>query len=119
MRFALSWTDSSLSPVMFPPGRASVEIHPTATASPEAGAMMIGMVVVARLAASVDEPPCATITSILSRTSSAASSGSRSSLPSAKRASYAMLRPSTYPSPSQRVDERTRRPAIRRLTWRR
>jgi hypothetical protein len=55
----------------------------------------IGIVVVARLAAAMVGLVPATITSTRSRTSSAARSGSRSSLPSAYRRSNTILRPST------------------------
>ena len=95
IRLALSCTDSSVSPVTLPPGRARLAINSVATASPAAGAMTIGMLEVACFTASVAGPPCVTITSTLSWTISVASPGVRSITPSAKRASYAMFRPST------------------------
>ncbi len=59
---------------MLPPGRASVAAKPAVTASKLTG-MTIGIVVVARLAASIAGVATATMTSTLSRTISAASSG--------------------------------------------
>src|SRR5688572_24027851 len=60
----------------------------------------MGMVVVARVANGATSPPAAMMTSGFERTRSIARSGSRSGLPSAKRSSKAMFRPSVYPSAS-------------------
>ena len=69
-------------PVMFPPGCARLATNPCPTGS-EVAAITIGIVRVACWAARIAVAPTATITSILSRTSSAARSRRRSSLPSA------------------------------------
>ena len=66
-----------LMPVTLPSGRAALATSPLPKGSP-AAVMTIGMVKVARLAASGPSVPRATMTSTLRRTSSAASSGSRS-----------------------------------------
>jgi hypothetical protein len=58
-------------------------------------AMTMGMVGVARFAANAAGVPCVMITSTLSRTSSAASAGSRPYFPSAHRYSIAMFLPVT------------------------
>ena len=60
--------------------------------------MTMGIVEVASLAARVAAGPAVTMMSTLRRTSSAASAGRRSSLPSADRLSMTMFFPSTYPS---------------------
>jgi len=57
---------------------------------------MVGIVVVAALAANAEEmPPVAAITATCRRTNSAASAGSRSTSPSAQRYSTAVFTPST------------------------
>jgi hypothetical protein len=56
--------------------------------------MTIGIVEVACFATAVTAPPWATRTSTFRRMSSATMSGSRSTLPSANRASYTMFWPS-------------------------
>ena len=74
-RLATNPLASVVNPVMFPPGRARLATRPLPTGS-AANVTTMGMVVVARLAAwaaGVDE---VTITSTLSRTSSAAKAGS-------------------------------------------
>src|SRR5262245_54802309 len=78
-------------PVTLPPGWRTLLTSPTFTGS--APVMnTTGMVVVAFLAAKLDGgPPAAAITRTLPRTSSAASSGTRSMLPSAQRYSMATL----------------------------
>ena len=78
------------SPVMLPPGRARLAISPVPSGSP-AGAITIGISVVARLAACTAGVSEATIMSTLRSTSSAASCGSRARVPSAVRSSSAMV----------------------------
>gem|GEM_PF-2323429 len=85
------------NPVMFPPGRAKLATNPLATGSPSCAKTM-EIVVVASLAARVTDGPAVTMISTLRRTSSAASSRSRSAFPSAYRNSTTMFFPSTYPS---------------------
>ena len=90
-----------MSPVMLPPGRASPATSPVATRS---GATMVtmGMVVVARQAASISRGPVTTMTSTFCCTSSAANAFTRSAWPPAKRRSTTMFRPSTYPCSHKR-----------------
>jgi hypothetical protein len=64
------------TPVMLPPGRARFGTRPIATTS-DSDSITIGIVVVARLAASVAGVPKLAITSTLRLTNSAACSGSR------------------------------------------
>jgi len=78
---------------MFPPGRAKLEMRPVPTGSP-AGAMTIGISVVACLAAVTAGVCEATMMSTLSRTSSSASPRSRLGFPSAERNSNWMVCPS-------------------------
>jgi hypothetical protein len=80
-------------PVMLPPGLARLAINPCSTGS--CMAITIGIVAVAPWAAIVAAGPPASNTSTFARTSSAASAGSRSSRPSAKRRSINRFRPST------------------------
>jgi ABC transporter substrate binding protein len=82
------------NPVMFPPGRARLATNPFPTGS-LSNAMTMGIVTVASLATRVTVGPAETMMSTLSRTSSAASAGRRSSFPSAHRCSMTMLFPST------------------------
>ena len=84
-------------PVIFPPGRARLATKPLPTGS-SSNVMTIGIVEVAPLAGPVAVGPLVTMASTLSRTSSAASAGSRSSFPSACRRSMTIFFPSTYPS---------------------
>ena len=72
------------SPVMFPPGRARLATNPFPTGSGSC-AITMGIVDVACLAGRVAWGPAVTMMSTLRRTSSAASSGSRSNFPSAHR----------------------------------
>jgi hypothetical protein len=72
-----------LDPVMLPPGCPRLVTTPVARASPVTS-MTIGIVEVACWAAMTRNPDVI-MTSTLPRTSSAASSGSRSTLPSANR----------------------------------
>ena len=83
-----------LRPVTLPPGRAKLATSPASTGS-VALTMTIGIVVVARLAASAGAWEEATITSTLCRTRSAASSARRSRRPSAQRYSMTTFLPST------------------------
>ena len=71
-----------LRPVTLPPGRARLDTSPAATGSP-AVVVTIGIALVAYLAAKGPGVPWDTMTSTLSRTSSAARAGSRSYFPSA------------------------------------
>ena len=75
---------------MFPPGRARLDTKP---GPPKP--MTMGIVLVASLAASMAVAVTATITSTGIRTSSRASPGSRSVLPSAYRRSTTRFCPST------------------------
>ena len=93
-RFALTSKDNHVRPVTFPPGRARLATNSVATGLATAGITM-GIVAVACLAARAPGVPWATMTSTLRRTSSAASSGSRSCLPSAQRNSMVRFLPST------------------------
>ena len=83
-RLPLSSGESRVSPVMFPPGRASVLTSPAPRGSPLT-AMTIGIVLVALCAACAPGVVAATMMSTLSFTSSAARSGYRSSFPCAHR----------------------------------
>src|SRR5262249_50049246 len=90
-------------PVAFPPGGARLATSPSTTAS-KLTAKMMGISPVARLAALVVVVSPVTMTSRLSRTRSAASSGRRPAWPSGQRYSKTMSFPSTYPrsrSPSR------------------
>ena len=96
-RLPASCGEKKDKPVMLPPGRARLAARPSCTGSPTA-AKTIGIVVVARFAASAASvPPAVTMISTLRATSSAARAGNRSSLSSAQRYSIATFRPSTYP----------------------
>ena len=79
-------------PVTFPPGRARPATRPCRTRSIAAAPMTMGIVLVARLAATSAGPPSVTITSSGNVTRSAASAGSRSIFPSAARTSRLMSR---------------------------
>ena len=81
------------TPVRFPPGRPRLLTSPLATGSPTY-TMMTGTSRVACFAARLAGVPSVTRTSMLRRTSSAASSGSSSHFPGAARHSMTMLRPS-------------------------
>jgi hypothetical protein len=81
---------------MFPPGFAKLATKPVATGSP-LGAITIGIVPVAALAACTSLSPPVMMTLTLSVTSSAARAGNWSGFPSADRKSKTRLRPSTYP----------------------
>ncbi len=94
--FPLSCGEIWVNPVMFPPGFARLATNPAVTGSPTS-VITRGIVLVACRAARVPGLPPVTMTSTLSRTSSAARSGSRSSFPSANRYSMTMFFPSTYP----------------------
>src|SRR5262245_678074 len=83
-------------PVTVPPGRAKLWMSPFSMGS-AAVTVTMGMVALALRAAWAAAVPGATITSTFSRTRSAASSGNRSSRPSANRNSMTTSRPSTYP----------------------
>ena len=89
-------------PVMLPPGDARLVTSPAPTGSP-GNNITIGIVVVAFWRASASRVPGAMITSTRSPTSSAATTGRRSILPSAHRRSIVRFRPSLYP--------RSRRPS--------
>jgi hypothetical protein len=81
---------------MLPPGRARLATSPLPIGS-ATNPMTMGIVVVACWAARAAGVVEAKITSTLRRTSSAASSGSRSYFPSADRTSMARFWPSTQP----------------------
>jgi len=89
------------SPVMLPPGRARLATRLFPTGSP-AVANTIGMVDVACFEAITAGVPDVTMTSTLSRASSAAPSAKRSSSPSAQRYWIVMVRPSIQPSSRSR-----------------
>src|SRR5262245_20466657 len=93
------------TPVTFPPGRARLAMSPVPTGSRTA-IMTIGIVPVAFLAAVTPCVPHDTMRVTLSRTSSAAKSGSRSTRPSAYRSSMTIFWPSTHPSLAQPLPER-------------
>ena len=97
MRLATSPAARVVTPVMFPPGRARLATRSLPTGSATKVKTM-GMVVVACLAARAASVVNVTMTSGLSRTSSAASAGSSSSRPAAQRWSTTRLCPSTQPS---------------------
>jgi hypothetical protein len=82
---------------MFPPGRARLAMSPPATGSPVVTITM-GIAPVAFFTAITPGVDPTTITSALSRTSSAAKSTRRSILPSAYRSSSVTFCPSTCPS---------------------
>src|SRR5215470_11600831 len=82
--------DAVRHPVTFPPGRARLGMSPSPTGSVRLMPTM-GIVAVALLAARAPGVGVATMTSTLSRTSSVASAGSRSSCPSACRNSMTMF----------------------------
>jgi hypothetical protein len=86
-----------LMPVTLPPGRARLATSPLPNGSP-AAVMTIGMVEVARLAASGARVPFATMMSTWRRTSSAAKSDSCSGWSSAERRSKAKFFPSIHPN---------------------
>ena len=79
-RFPFSSVGRAETPVTFPSGRARLATSPAATGSP-ALTMTMGIVLVALFAANADKVEATTITSTLSWTSSAASSGQRSGFP--------------------------------------
>lgn len=83
-----------VTPVTLYPGRARLTMNPLATGSP-AGAMTIGIVLVAFFEACTAGEGMATMTSTLRRASSIAKASTRSRWPSATRHSIAMFRPST------------------------
>src|SRR5262249_53969540 len=80
--------------LMFPSGRARLATNPFPTGSVSC-VITMGTVPVAALAERVGIGPAVTMASTLRRTSSAVSSGYRSTFPSAYRHSVAMLCPST------------------------
>ena len=82
---------------MLPPGLPRLATNPSPTGS-MSRAMTMGIVRVRSLAARVAKGPPVTMTSTPSRTSSAAFSRSRSTLPALHRYSMMMSFPSTYPS---------------------
>ena len=84
-RLAPSAAAAPSTPVMLPPGRATLSTRPVPTGSPDQ--TTIGMVCVARLAARAAGVCRATMTSTLAATSSAASAGRRSIGPPADRVS--------------------------------
>ena len=100
---------------MLPPGRARLATNPEPTGS-LSNAMTMGIVTVASLAGRVDAGPAVTMTSTLRRTSSAASSGRRSSFPSAYRHSMTMFFPSTYPSSRSPCRNASMRAALMRMS---
>ena len=75
-RFPLKSSETELSPVTFPPGRARLVTSPSLTGS-ETSTKTMGIVPVACLAGRVAVPPTVTMTSTLSPTSLAARSGRR------------------------------------------
>ncbi len=94
-RFASSSATSMLTPVVLPPGLAKLAISPLARSSEFA---TIGIVLVACCAARIAGMPKARMTLAFARTSDWASSGNRSTSPSAYRTSRRMLRPTTSPT---------------------
>src|SRR3972149_5303138 len=108
------------SPVRFPPGRPNLSMSPDPIGS-AARAKTMGVVPFACLALWATTVPGAKITSTLRRTSSAASSPSRSDFPSPARTSRKTLLPSIYPSSAspaaggQRVEARAVVPEDLRL----
>jgi hypothetical protein len=83
--------------VTLPPGRAKLATSPLPNGSPD-DAMTIGIVLVARLAASGPSVPLATITSTFKRTSSSAMRASRAASFSAYLISSEALFPSIQPN---------------------
>src|SRR5207249_3760498 len=81
-------------PVTFPPGRARLATTPSATGS-GTRVMTMGIVDVARFAATVSRVAVVTRTSTWDLTSSATRPGRRSGLPSAEARLTTRLRPST------------------------
>src|SRR5262245_27760861 len=102
-----SWTRLAI-PVTLPPGRPRLLTRPPATGS-AAEDMTMGSSLLARWAARTATPLRATITSTLRRTSSAASSPSRSAWPSAYRYSRMIVEPGVHPS--------SRRPRSKGSRW--
>ena len=96
-RFALNSVANNEMPVAFPPGWARLGTTPAPTGSPT-NRKIIGVVLVAFRAAIATGVVYATSASRFSPASSAASSGSRSSLFSAKRRSKATFFPSIHPN---------------------
>src|SRR5262249_53260762 len=96
-RFAASSTAKKLTPVRLPPGRARLATRPSFTGSSPI-LNTIGLVAVAALACNAVCEPQAAITETPRRTSSPASTGSRSVWFSAQRYSIAMFSPSTKPA---------------------
>src|SRR5262245_15102558 len=97
MRLPSSSSASDDTPVTLPPGLARLGTIPALTGSPT-GPTTMGIVVVARLAASAGAVPHGVkMRSTLPRTRSSASAASRSALPAASRYSKVTLRPSTWP----------------------
>jgi len=92
-RFPLSSGLMDVSPVRFPPGRATLAMSPFSTGALTSVKTM-GIVVVAALAAVAVLFPSTTSTSTWSPTNSAASAGSRSVTSSADRCSMTRLVPS-------------------------
>ena len=110
-RFPANSMLTVVSPVTFRPGRPRLVTSPRVTGSP-APTMTMGIVVVACLAARAAGAPPVTITSTLSRTSSAARLGNDSVLSSAQRHSRVTFCPSTSPSarsPSRNASQRSAR----------
>ncbi len=96
---------------MFPPGRARLATWPVPTGS-ACIVKTMGIEDVAAFAACTKIEPRVTMRSTLSRTRSAASSGSRAELPSAQRDSIRMFLPSIQP----RFPSSTRKPCHRRAS---
>ena len=99
-RFVFNAWPSVVTPVTLPPGRARLVTIPSPTGSPVV-TITIGMVPVALLAASAPGLDPVRMTSTRCRTSSAASPGSRSGLPSANRVSTVKLWPLDPPQIAQ------------------
>ena len=90
---------SRKKPVMLPPGRARVLIHPLAMGSLSKSWATMGILLVASLAAATRTGPLgATITSTLSPTRSRAAGSSSSGLKLASRNSMRTFLPSVYPA---------------------
>jgi hypothetical protein len=96
-RFTFNTWPRAVTPVTLPPGRARLAMSPPWTGLPVVTITM-GIVEVAFLAAEAPGLDPVTITSTFARTSSSASWGRRSRLPSAKRSSNATFWPSIQPS---------------------
>ena len=95
-RLAATAPEKKPTQVRLPPGRFKPLTSPSAIGSPLV-VKTVGMVVVARLAASAAALSLATITATFWRTRSAASAGIRSYCPSPQRSSIVASRPSTRP----------------------